>query len=68
MEVLIEQLIDDFHERDLSVFTPRCVSLPAIPGKVDTVIGMRRVGKTTYLYQKIKELIDQYGRRRADKA
>ncbi len=33
------------------VATRRDAALPAIPGKVHAVIGMRRVGKTTYLRQ-----------------
>ncbi len=33
------------------VATRRNAVLPAIPGKVHAVIGMRRAGKTTYLRQ-----------------
>src|SRR3990167_3415605 len=33
------------------VATRRDAALPAIPGKVHAVIGMRRAGKTTYLRQ-----------------
>ena len=33
------------------VATRRDAALPAIPGKIHAVIGMRRVGKTTYLRQ-----------------
>jgi hypothetical protein len=32
-------------------FTPRDARLPAVPGKVHSVIGMRRAGKTTFLLQ-----------------
>ena len=32
-------------------YTPRDVRLPAVTGKVHAVIGMRRVGKTTFLRQ-----------------
>lgn len=31
--------------------TPRDARLPAVPGKIHAVIGMRRAGKTTYLHQ-----------------
>jgi uncharacterized protein len=57
METLIEQLIADFHERSLPVFTRRRLRLPMLPNKVDTVIGMRRTGKTWFLYQVIADLL-----------
>ncbi|MCP4601627.1 MAG: ATP-binding protein [Proteobacteria bacterium] len=57
MESLIEQLILDFQERDLPGLTPRTARLPVIPGKIDSVIGMRRSGKTYFLYQKIQALL-----------
>src|SRR5436305_8864191 len=52
---LIDRLIADFQERDLPRVTPRDVSLPGLPGKADVVIGMRRSGKTWFLYQQIEE-------------
>jgi predicted AAA+ superfamily ATPase len=36
-------------------FTPRDVQLPALPGKALAVIGMRRSGKTTFLWQCLTE-------------
>jgi hypothetical protein len=59
MDVLLERLIIDFHERDLPSLTPRTAVLPALPGKIDTVIGMRRSGKTTFLFQRMRELLGQ---------
>lgn len=56
---LIETLIADFQERDLPVLTPRNLSLPGLPGKVDVVIGMRRSGKTWFLYQQIADRLAQ---------
>jgi len=58
MEALLEQLIADFHERDLPPLTRRHVSLPWLSGKIDTVIGMRRSGKTWFLFQTIKHLLE----------
>lgn len=55
---LLELIIGDFLERPLPSLTPRNVSLPALPGKVDAVIGMRRTGKSYRLFQAMKELID----------
>jgi predicted AAA+ superfamily ATPase len=52
---LIETLIADFQERELPRVTRRSLSLPALPGKVDVVIGMRRSGKTWFLYQQIAD-------------
>ena len=57
METVLEQLIADFHERDLPSFTRRHVELPWISQKVDTIIGMRRSGKTWFLFQVISDLL-----------
>jgi len=59
MELLFEQLIADFHERSLPKLTPREITLPALPGKIDAVLGMRRAGKTTFLFQVMQGLLDQ---------
>ena len=59
METLLEQLIADFHERNLPAFTRRRVRLPMLPNKIDTVIGMRRSGKTWFLYQVISDLLSR---------
>jgi uncharacterized protein len=52
---LIDGLIADFQERDLPRVTARALSLPELPGKADVVVGMRRSGKTYFLYQQINE-------------
>ena len=57
METIIEQLIADFHERSLPRLTRRRAQLPWLPGKPDTVVGMRRSGKTWFLFQVISDLI-----------
>jgi predicted AAA+ superfamily ATPase len=57
MEELLEQLIADFHERDLPSFTRRHIRLPWFPKKADTVIGMRRSGKTWFLFQVASDLL-----------
>lgn len=59
MESLIEQLIADFHERRLPPFTRRRLRLPGLPNKIDAVIGMRRTGKTWFLYQVMADLLAQ---------
>jgi predicted AAA+ superfamily ATPase len=57
MKEQLSQLIDDFHERNLPVPLSRLNVFPQIQGKADVVIGMRRVGKTWFCYQKIHELL-----------
>jgi hypothetical protein len=57
MESLIEKIITDFHERKLMSVVPREAELAEIPGKIDVVIGMRRTGKTCFLYQVIQGLL-----------
>jgi len=59
METLIEQFIAGFHERRLPPFTRRRLRLPMLPNKIDVVIGMRRTGKTWFLYQAIADLLDR---------
>ena len=55
LDALFDRLIADFQERDLPRVTPRSLALPALPGKADVVVGMRRSGKTYFLYQQIQE-------------
>ncbi len=55
----IEALIADFQEREIPRVTPRSLSLPSLPGKADVVIGMRRSGKTWFLYQQIEDRLAQ---------
>lgn len=59
METLLEQLIADFHERDIPQVTRRHATLPWLPGKIDTVIGMRRTGKTCFVYQVVANLLSK---------
>lgn len=55
MDALIEKIIGDFQERDLPQPTRRDAQLPMLPGKIDTLIGMRRTGKTWRIYQAIQD-------------
>ncbi|MFC1830376.1 ATP-binding protein, partial [Thermodesulfobacteriota bacterium] len=59
MDTIIEHLISDFQERNLPQFTPRHVKIPWLPNKIDTVIGMRRAGKTWFLFQIISDLLSK---------
>ena len=49
--ILLEKLNEAVSAGEGQPFTKREARLPAIPGKVHAVIGMRRAGKTTFLRQ-----------------
>lgn len=57
MNTRIEQIIGDFQERTLPQPTPRESDLPMLPGKIDTLIGMRRTGKSWRLFQAMNVLL-----------
>jgi uncharacterized protein len=59
MRSLIDQLIVDYHERPLPQLTQREIVLPCLKGKIDTVIGMRRTGKTFLLFQIMQDYLQQ---------
>ncbi|GAA3984051.1 ATP-binding protein [Comamonas faecalis] len=52
---VIRQKILDMQAAPLPVLTPRDVWLPAVPGKALAVIGMRRAGKTSFLWQQLAQ-------------
>lgn len=52
----LKTLILDFQERSIETGVPRRFSLKAVPGKAAVCIGVRRGGKSTYLFQIIRKL------------
>lgn len=52
---LLRQKIVDYEAAPLPSFTRRDVYVPRLPGKAVAVIGMRRAGKTTFLWQVLSE-------------
>ncbi len=54
MKDVVEEVVADFERRRLPEVTPRRLSLPRLPGKVDVVVGMRRSGKTSFLFQDLR--------------
>ena len=62
---VIRQKIVDSEAAPPPPFTRRDVWLPTVPGKAVAVIGMRRVGKTTLLWQ---VLADRFARGDIDEA
>ncbi|MDO8789815.1 MAG: ATP-binding protein [Sulfuritalea sp.] len=57
MNSILEQIIGDFQDRPLPQPTRREVALPMLPGKADTLIGMRRTGKSWRIFQAMNELL-----------
>ena len=57
MNNILEQIIGDFQERALAQPTRRDVPVPMLPGKADTLFGMRRTGKSWRIYQAMNELL-----------
>lgn len=59
MRDLIKQKIVDSLAEPVPAFTRRDVRLPGVPGKAVAVIGMRRTGKTTFLWQVLADRLTQ---------
>ncbi len=57
MRELIRQKIVDSLLAPLPAFTRRDIQLPRIAGKAAAVVGMRRTGKTTYLWQVLSDRV-----------
>lgn len=54
----LKSIILDFQEVELATGVPRHLKIRAVPGKATICIGVRRSGKSTYLYQVIQRLLD----------
>jgi predicted AAA+ superfamily ATPase len=54
----IKSIILDFQEVSLETGVPRRLRVEAVPGKATVCIGVRRCGKSTYLFQVIQRLLD----------
>lgn len=59
MREIIRQKIVDSLAASVPAFTRRDVWLPRVPGKAVAVIGMRRAGKTTFLWQILSDRLAQ---------
>ena len=58
LKQIIRQKITDALAASVPAHTPRDVHLPGIKGKAMAVIGMRRSGKTTFLWQCLGERLE----------
>ena len=54
----LKPIILDFQEVELDSGVPRRLKIRAVPDKATVCIGVRRSGKSTYLFQLIKRLLD----------
>ena len=52
----LKSLILDFQESRLATGVPRRLQIKAVPGKAAVCIGVRRSGKSTYLFEVIARL------------
>jgi len=55
----IKSIILDFQEVSLETGVPRRLKVGTVPGKATVCIGVRRSGKSTYLFQVIERLLDE---------
>ncbi|MCK5229155.1 MAG: ATP-binding protein [Desulfobulbaceae bacterium] len=60
---LLQQIILDFHAQKLETGVPRRLHYEVLPGKAFVCIGVRRCGKSTFLYQIMRQL-EQNGTKR----
>ena len=58
LKTIIRQKLADSLERPLPSLTPRRIWIPAISGKAKAIIGMRRSGKTSLMYQLMSEAVE----------
>lgn len=57
MREIIRSLILDFHESQPFSGVPRHLCVDTVPGKATVLIGVRRCGKSTYLFQLMEKLL-----------
>lgn len=55
---IIKPIILDFQESRLETGVPRRLQIEVLPGKATVCIGVRRGGKSTYLFQLMQRLLD----------
>ncbi len=59
LRLILRQVILDSEAAAIPVFTRRDIYVPKIPNKAIAVIGMRRSGKTTFLWQVLSDRLAQ---------
>lgn len=56
---ILKELILDFQELDLVTGVPRRLKITPVAGKATVCIGVRRSGKSTFMFQCIKALLEE---------
>lgn len=56
---MIKTIIMDFHESRPDTGVPRRLPIETVPGKATVYIGVRRSGKSTYMFQVIQRLLQR---------
>jgi predicted AAA+ superfamily ATPase len=56
---ILKEIIIDFHQTPLPRSHRRHLSVPLETGKIITIMGVRRSGKTYYLFQLMKDLLNR---------
>lgn len=59
MNMLLPTLIEEFQEKITGHVIEREAKFPDVPNKIMVALGMRRVGKSSFLLSKIKQLLAQ---------
>ena len=54
----IKGIIRDFQESNPETGVPRLLNVRSVRGKASVCVGVRRSGKSTYLFQTIRRLLD----------
>lgn len=55
---ILKEIILDLQEVEFNTGTPRRVTITPVPGKATVCIGVRRCGKSTYMFQHMRKLLD----------
>lgn len=55
---ILKEMILDFEETELAIGTPRRVNVTPQPGKATVCIGVRRSGKSTFMFQIMQRLLE----------
>lgn len=63
MKQILKTIIKDFHTRPLPSFKPRQLQVPLDLGKIVTIVGPRRAGKTWYFFQLMADLEERGAQR-----
>lgn len=58
MEEILKEIILDYQETELFTGAPRQLQITPVPGKATVCIGVRRCGKSTFMFQRMASLLD----------